>query len=212
MGRALRGSDSAGPTSSRPLPDEAKPKSRTWDPEEWEEDKRYIEAMDLLVAGRKRDALHKLVQLHDDDPSHQPARQQIFELSVELKLKEQLEKHAEWVVGLHLQQHEGQAACDAYRGTRTTAPELAFGERTLIQVLITAEKAKDSRVVIDAAGQLLRNFPESAALPRAFFATATAQEAEQRPDLAKVTLKTLITRYPLDPLAQMAERKLAELG
>lgn len=217
VGRALRGgapaADPAQP--AQPRPNEAPPekaRSRTWDPEEWEEDKRYIEAMDLLAAHRKRDALHKLVQLHEDDPKHQLARQQVFELSLELDHKEQLEKHAEWMVGLYLQQHDAAAACNAYRAVRTASAELLFSERILVQVLIAADKVQSNRVVIDAASLLLRNYPESPALPRAFFATASAQQAEQRSDLAIVTLKNLVARFPLDPLAQLAERKLSELS
>ena len=34
--------------------------SRTWDPKEWQEDHRFIEAMDRLAQGHKRDALTKL--------------------------------------------------------------------------------------------------------------------------------------------------------
>jgi len=185
--------------------------SRTWDPEEWEEDQRFIAAMDHLQAGHTNDALKSLEQLVKDDPGHLSAKLQLFQLALELKQPKHVQEQAEWAIAYYLQHHEMQSACDAYRRSRTALPDLDWPEKTLVSVLVAGDKVKDKRVVVDAAKLLIRQHPNSPAMPKALLAGAQVQEDEGRPDLAALTLQNLIARYPLDPLADMARRKLTDL-
>ncbi len=185
--------------------------TRTWDPEEWEEDQRFIAAMDHLQAGDKREALHNLARLVKDDPGHLSGRLQLFQLAAELKEPSHVQPQAEWAISYYLQHSDPQSACDAYRLTRTAIPTLEWQEKTLVNVLIAGDKVKDKRVVVDAAKLLIHHYPNTPAMPRALLAGAQVQEDEGRPDLASVTLQNLIARYPLDPLADMARKRLADL-
>lgn len=185
--------------------------SRTWDPEEWEEDQRLIEAMDFVQAGHNQEALKKLSQLVADDPGHLSARLQLFQLAADLKEPKHMLDQAEWAIGYYLSHQELQSACDAYRKSRLSLPELEWPEKMLVNVLIAGDKVKDKRVVVDATKLLIRFHPNSAAMPRALLAGAQVQHDEGRPDLALLTLQNLIARYPLDPLASMARKKLVEL-
>ncbi len=186
-------------------------RNRTWDPEEWEEDQRFVEAMDLVMQARKREALSKLEALYRDDPGHLYGRLQLFHLALDMKAEDVATAHADWAVEYHTQHSTPQNVCDAYREARTTLPHLKWSERALVQALLGGEKAKDKRVVVDATKQLVHHYPASAAMPRALFAGAQVQLDEGRPDLARNTLRNLIARYPLDPLAELAHRKLGEL-
>jgi hypothetical protein len=185
--------------------------SRTWDPREWEEDHRFIEAMDRLAQGFARDALTKLLQLYKDDPGHLFGRIQVFTLALQLKMSELILEHAEWALSFHSRHTSAQIAADTYREVRLALPDLVWSEKSLMTALIAGERARDKRVVVDATKLLLRQFPESRALPRAFLASADVQLQEGRPDLARATLKSLIARYPLDPLVPHAERRLQEI-
>jgi len=209
VANALRGERPAKTDSKAPTTDGGP--IRTWDPEEWEEDQRFVEAMDHLQAGHKREALKKLEMLVKDDPKHIAGRIQLFQLAAELKEPKHVQAQADWVIGHYLQAHDLQAACDAYRVSRMALPSLEWSEKTLVNVLIAGDKVKDKRVVVDATKLLIQHHPNTPAMPRALLAGARVQEDEGRPDLARVTLENLIARYPLDPLADMARKKLAEL-
>jgi predicted Zn-dependent protease len=185
--------------------------SRTWDPKEWEEDHRFVAAMDALAAGAKRDALSKLLQLHEDDPGHLFGRIQLFTIALELKMGGLIAEHAEWALQFHSKNTSAQIAADTYREVRLATPDFEWSEKSLISALLAGDKARDKRVIVDATKLLLRCFPESRALPRAFLSSADVQLEEGRPDLARATLKSLIARYPLDPLVPHAERRLAEI-
>lgn len=199
-------------SKSKPAPEtDSGTNNRTWDPEEWEEDQRFVAAMDLVQAGDKREAMQKLAALVADDPTHLSGRLQLFQLAAELKVPGHVQPQAEWAIDYYLHHHELQAACDAYRLTRTAVPTLEWQERILINVLIAGDKVKDKRVVVDAAKLLIHHHPNTPAMPRALLAGAQVQEDEGRPDLACLTLQNLIARYPLDPLADMARRRLTEI-
>jgi outer membrane protein assembly factor BamD (BamD/ComL family) len=199
------------PSRSRVDAKEEEP-NRTWDPREWEEDQRYVEALDLLVSGYKRDALTKLKSLYNDDPGHLYGRAQLLSLAVEVGEHETVREHAEWAVGFYVKQTRPQDACDTYRAVREALPDLEWSERPLVQTLVSAEKVSERKVVLDVTRQLIVRYPKSPALPKALYLSAGAQLEEGRPDLAVKTFQNLIDRFPIDPLADMAQRKLRELA
>jgi hypothetical protein len=162
--------------------------------------------------GRKIEALLQLEQLLMSTPEHADARREIFNIAAELKLEPRIQQHVDWVL---LEQAHGQEhgqLCTTYRGVRMTFPNVGYCERTLIAAMIAGEKTQDGRVIVDVTKLLLRDFPQSEMLPRAFMSSAQVQINEGRPDLARNTLQNLIARFPFDPLTAHARRKLAELG
>jgi len=190
---------------------EAEP-SRTWQAQDWAEDQRYIDALDALGKGLKRDAMTKLVNLYKEDPGHLFGRALLLTLAVETGNEAVALEHLEWAIGFHAQQGRAQDTCEAYRSARAAFPQLAWNEKTLVQVLVSADRSGDRRAVVDATKFLYASYPRSAALPKAFLASAAVQEAEGRGDLAKATLQAIVQRFPLDPIAELAQRKLRELS
>jgi hypothetical protein len=188
-----------------------KERSRTWDPEEWEEDQRFVEAMDMVSRGYKREALGRLQQLCQDDETHMEARLQALYLAMELRILDIVDGYLEAALQYQTRKHGPQGTTELYRQIRTSVPDMAWPERVLVFCLIAGEKAKDPRVILDATKMLLLRFPESSSLPRAFLASAEVQVSEGRSDLAVGTLMNLIQRYPMDALAVLAERRLREL-
>jgi TolA-binding protein len=65
--------------------------------------------------------------------------------------------------------------------------------------------------VVDATKFLLAVHPGSAALPKALLACANIQQAEGRADLANQTLRHVVVKFPLDPLSEIARRRLQEI-
>lgn len=208
-GRATGAWNILGPASktSRALQE----KSRTWDPEEWEEDQRFVESMDLLSRGYKREALARLQQLCLDDETHMEARLQALYLALELGQPDIVDAYLEGSLSYQARKHGPQGTAELYRQVRTALPDLAWSERVLVSCMLAGEKAKDPRVILDATKMLLLRFPESTSLPRAFLASAEVQVSEGRSDLAVGTLMNLIQRYPMDALAVIAERRLRDL-
>jgi TolA-binding protein len=217
----LRGDKGQSPPASAPTahatpPQEASvsqapPKQRTWDPEEWEEDERFIAALDLIQMNRRSDALKKLRDLHQDDPTHEGARFALFSVGIALKDAEVVEAQAEWVIAQHAHRGEHKELCAAYRDARQAIPHVQWPEKVLISALLAGDKAEEGRVVVDATKLLFHRFPNTAVMPRALLASANVQAREGRTDLACTTLKNIIARYPLDPLCELAQRRLAEL-
>jgi hypothetical protein len=167
--------------------------------------------MDLLSRGYKREALARLQQLCDDDENHMEARLQALYLALELGQPGIVDAYLEGSLQYQARKHGPQGTAELYRQVRTAMPDLAFSERVLVSCLLSGEKAKDPRVIVDATKMLLLLFPESVSLPRAFLASAEVQVSQGRPDLGVGTLMNLIQRYPMDALAVIAERRLREL-
>ncbi len=197
--------------SLRPSAAPPERRSRTWDPREWEEDKRFVDAMDLIHLGQKRQAFDRLRVLLADDPEHEQGRLAAFHLALELNEIAFITEHAEWAILCEAQTGNRESVCNCYRQTRVTAKTLAWSERTLVTALIAGEKIRDHKVVVDATKMLLMMHPSSPALPRAFIASAEVQLAEGREDLAVRTLENVIARFPLDGLVPLAQRRLEQI-
>ncbi len=191
--------------------DEIEP-GRAWNAKDWEEDRRYIEALELVATGNPRDAVAKLICLYVDDPSHLYGRAELLRLAMDLGIEEVVRQHVEWAVGFLAQQRLAQRACDAYRAARTRFPTLEWGEKALVQVLVCAERCDDRRVVVDATRFIIASHPTSLALPKALLACANVQHAQGRADLALQTLRHITLKFPLDPLSEIARRRLHELA
>ncbi len=184
---------------------------RTWDPQEWEEDPRFVAAIEALSRGHKRQALSELHALYQAAPGHLYGREQLLSLALELKDTDLIAAHVEWALAFQAQHRSPERAVETYRAARAEVPDFAWSEKALLTAQRMGEKARDNRAVVDAAKQLLVQHPESKAIPRALLATADAQLREGRPGLARTTLENLLARYPLDPLVSYAERKLVEV-
>jgi hypothetical protein len=177
-----------------------------------EDDPRFREAAELRWHGRKLEAMELLEALLQAQPGHAPARLELFSIALETRDEDRVRQLHDWLVQYYVHHQQPSAACQAYRNVRLAFPNLGFKERTLIAALLSAEQAREGRVLVDTTKLLLKDFPQSSTLPRAFMSSAQVQLDEGRPDLAKRTLENLLARFPYDSLAQEARRKLRELG
>jgi len=176
-----------------------------------EEDPRFAKAQTLRQQNRKLEAVITLEELRRFNPDYPQVRELLFEIAVELGAEDRLKAHIDWGLQQHSQQQDHEKVCGIYRKLRNSCPNFGYAEKSLIAVLIASEKEEDARVTLDVTKLLLREFPKSPALPRAVMASALAQIAEGRSDLARATLESLIARFPFDSLAGIARQKLNDV-
>lgn len=175
------------------------------------EDPRFQHAMSLRQQGRKLEAMMTLEELRRFEPEYPQVREMLFAVALELGVEDRVKPHADWVIQQYSQQQELDEVCSSYRALRMACPNVGLAERTLVMVLIAAEKQREGRAILDVTKLLLRDHPSSSMLPRAFLSSAQVQVAEGRPDLARATLENLIARFPHDALISTARRKLFDL-
>ena len=175
------------------------------------DDPRFQNALALRRQNRKLEAMMAVEELTRMKPGYPQSRELLFTLAVELGAEDRLRQHADWMIAQHNQQQNLQEVCTTYRAVRMACPNLIVQEKTLISVLVAADKTGDGRAALDVTRILLRDYPMSSLLPRAFMSSAQVQITEGRPDLARSTLENLIARFPYDTLAVQAKKKLNEL-
>ena len=81
-------------------------------------------------------------------------------------------------------------------------------ERAGAVLVRAAAQADKLDLMIQAAARLLQQHPRSAFAPGVLWEVARAQERHKHPELARTTLQQIISRYPDDPFAAQARRKL----
>jgi TolA-binding protein len=209
-GEALRGARDE--QAEEPSAGATRRSRRVRDPGQREEDERYSEALELVKQGARSEALHLLERLVADYPNHVHARLSLFHLAVELRDQARAGEHHDFIVTHYLQVTNTEGLVQSYRETRLTFPELVWAEKSLIQVMHAGEKTHDARVAVDAAKLLLHTYPQSPTVPRALLLGARVQEQEGRPDLARATLQSIVGSYPMDPVAEVARRRLTQLA
>ncbi len=179
--------------------------------QEQQDDPRFQDAVLLRRQDRKLDAMLALEDLRRTKPDYPQARELVFTLAVELGAEDRVRKHADWMVAQQNLQQDAQGVCASYRSVRMACPTLSLSEKTLVAVLVSADKTRDGRAAVDVTKLLLRDFPLSTMLPRAFMSSAQVQIVEGRPDLARATLESLLARFPHDTLAVQAKKMLEQL-
>jgi TolA-binding protein len=75
-------------------------------------------------------------------------------------------------------------------------------------VIHAACEQRDIDVVEHAMRRLVKEHRESALIPKALYETAQAQATAGRPESAQQTLRDLVARYPMDPVAELARREI----
>jgi hypothetical protein len=213
---SLRPEPAGRPGSQWPEPrsrsDASKLKSSQYPPESPEGDRLYRHALLLREQGRGQETLAKLEELYRGDPNHLEGRVLLHKLITETGREAIAAEHTEWVIGHYAKRGAHGEVCAAYRRTRMAFVELALPESVLQHVILSADRVNETRVILDATKLLLQRFPNSPVLGQALFASARVQATEGRPDLARNTLQMLISRFPRDPLAAEARRRLLDLG
>ncbi len=171
----------------------------------------YARAVDLRTGGQPREAMQVLNQLIVQEPRHQPALEEMFLLSLELKNDKTLRQSAAGLIGSYSLDKNYSQVINAYRRIIEFAPSYVPEDNTLLQVVRAAREVGDLDAALEAVETLEEAYPESALIPRALWDTADTQQKCGWEDDAVATLEALIERYPVDPLAEQARRRLAAM-
>jgi membrane associated rhomboid family serine protease len=176
---------------------------------EWEEDPEYLEASDLLRAGRYTDARRLLRNVLARTPDHAAARD--ADLKIAAALGERAVVEPVLVAELDrlsrarrfLDVHELYALVEQRIG------DVPLTDRALAQVIHAATDQRDVDVAERAMRRLVIEHRDSDLIPKALWETAQAQLAAKRTAEGRRTLEDLVARYPMDPIADEAKRQLA---
>lgn len=165
-------------------------------------------ALGLLQQGRYADALAVLEGVLAEYPEHTAARSTALRVAEESRDLHAVVRHAgsAFAAWAKLEQH--QLVAEAYRRIAASWLDTALDERALLQVLSSARALQDPALGLEAAGAFVEHYGESALLPRVLWLAAEAQEQQGRTEVSRNTLRSLVTRFPQDPLTALARKKL----
>ena len=166
------------------------------------------QALALAGRGMALQAFALVDRVVRDRPEDLAARVLALRLAAEVGDESALERHAAGAFALWVRAGEQRQVVLTYRRMRAERPGLVFGERALLEVIGVGRTMGDPGLMLDAAAEMEAEHPESRQAPRVLWLAAEAQVGLGRSDHATATLRSLITRYPTDPLAILARRKL----
>jgi tetratricopeptide (TPR) repeat protein len=156
--------------------------------------------------------MQALNELITQDPRHQAALEEMFLLALELKNDRALQQSAAGLIGSYTLEKNFAQVVNAYRRILEYAPAYVPEDKTLVQVVRAARETGDLDTALEAVETLEEDYPQSALIPRALWDTAEIQHKRGSPDQVRATLETLVERYPMDPLADQARRRLAAIA
>jgi hypothetical protein len=160
------------------------------------EDETIAEARRLCARGRHAEAHFILQSLVDEQPRNAAARKLLLQACLSLRLALPAAVHGDWLVSHLVRSEQDGAACDVYVRLVKSGLPLAWKQATLVSVGLAATRARRRTVLIDAADRLRKLFPRCRNLPPILLAAAGGLAAKGRRDLARRTLRLIITRYP----------------
>lgn len=172
----------------------------------------WTEARALLASGQHEATADVLERLCIEVPNHEPARSALLRICVMLKRVERVGLHTAWLMRGHLQSDRAADACATYQHVRAELPDAPLPEIVLVVALTAADATGQGPIVLDATNLLLKYYGTSVQAPKALLIAAKHQLMSSANEAAIQTLRYLVASYPLDPAAEPARRKLAELG
>lgn len=111
-----------------------------------------------------------------------------------------------------LKDRQYEDAIKSFRQFLKASPEHIYADRAQFQIAESHFRNKEYGLSIVASNQLESKYPESFRLPAALFTRSLSYSSLGQTDSARITLRALLKRFPDDPIADKASRKLAELG
>jgi len=172
----------------------------------------WVQARTLLAAEQRDAAADVLERLCIEQPSHEPARSAVLQLSIVLGRLERVGVHTAWLLRGQLQSERAADACLTYQKVRSALPSAPLPEGVLVAALSAADVTGAGPVVLDATNMLIKLHAASPQTPRALLLAAKHQLGSGSLEAAVQTLRYLVASYPSDGAAEPARRKLAELG
>jgi membrane associated rhomboid family serine protease len=175
---------------------------------EWTEDPEFLEAHQLLVAQRFADAHPHLASVLARNPDHAGARE--AQLRVAAALGDRTLLDASLAPELDRLSRDRRFADVHELYTLAEKHAVPLTDRALAHALHAAADQRDVEGVERTMRRLVVEHRDSPLIPKALYETAQAQAAAGRRDAAQKTLSDLVARYPMDPIAEEAKRRLIE--
>jgi membrane associated rhomboid family serine protease len=176
---------------------------------DWEEDREFLEANQLIIAKRFADARPLLLNVLVRKPDHAAAREASIRLAAALGDRAALEPVLAGELERLSRDRRYADVHELFVLTDQALPGFPLPDRALAHVIRAACEHKDIACVEHAMRRLVKEHRDSPLIPKALYETAQAQAAAGMSDSARQTLRDLVTRYPMDPVADLAKRNLA---
>ncbi len=174
---------------------------------EWKEDSDYLFALERVAAADLSGAVTKLQAVLARQPRHQGALEQLARTALILGERE-LAARAVSDFLVELGRTRLPEVLPLVRELGLLELPLALSDRAGLVVVRAAASADQPELMVKAALRLLREHPTSPLAPGVMWDVARLQERLGRTDLARGTLQQLVARYPDDPFAVQARRRL----
>ena len=175
---------------------------------EWEEDPAYLEAHQLMAAQRHREAQPLIQRVLAKQPGHAGAREATLRIAAALGDRATLEPALAAEIDRLARDRRHADIHELFVNTENTLPGFPLPDRALAQVVHAACEQRDIEAVEHAMRRLVKEHRDSALIPKALYETAQAQAAAGFKDSAQQTLRDLVARYPMDPIAELARREI----
>jgi membrane associated rhomboid family serine protease len=174
---------------------------------EWKEDPEYLQALEKIAAKDLPGAVSLLKAVLSRQPRHEGALEQLARISVKLG-EPDLAGQAVSAYLVELGLARMSEVVPLTKELRLLDQPFALSDRAGA-VIVRATAAEDEpALMIQAAIRLIAHHPGSPLAPGVMWDVARLQERIGRKDLARGTLSQLAARYPDDPFAEQARRKL----
>lgn len=176
---------------------------------EWTEDPRYLEAVELIRANRHADARRLLDEVLAGNPEHAGAREASLKVAAALGERATLETALAPELDRLSRARRFADVHELYTLVERGGAAVPLADRALAQVIHAAADQQDVELAERAMRRLVVEHRSSPLIPKALYETAQAQRAARRTADAERTLRDLVERYPMDPVAEQAKRELA---
>jgi membrane associated rhomboid family serine protease len=177
------------------------------------EDPAFEEASELILQGRKREAMEKLGELVSRRPDHQQALGQMVTLSHQLGDEEATVEASALLIGACAVKGEHDRVVAAYQQLSRFGPqELALDDRSLQLSVRAARAIGDPSVAVEALNALEEKHPKSPLIARSLWDAAELFRQRGHQEQAAEMLREIAKRFPMDPIADQARRRLAGKG
>ena len=176
---------------------------------EWTEDPEFLDAVQLLRAGRPADARKLLREVLARNPEHAGEREASLKVAAALGEGAVVEPALAAELDRLSRARRFADVYELYTLVERGCGDLALSDRALAQVIHAAADQNDVDLVERTLRRLVKEHRESSLIPKALYETAGAQRAAKKIADANRTLADLVARYPMDPIAEQAKRELA---
>lgn len=171
----------------------------------------FLEAVQARDRGDLPAAIAGLTQALASDAGRAEIHQEMLQACIEAKDAKVVGPSARFLLRKAYDAGDHTELSSLYRLLRRELPDYQPGDQELSWIIEAARRDRDGISVVQAAGTLLAQHPESRFAPRALWLAAEAQEQHGRGNLVRTTLQRIIDSFPEHAVAAQAKRRMVEM-